>query len=59
MIYSQFWENGRKAEVIKEDGIWGAIFYEEGAKVEQRMFKGHSEAYAESAAENWVLRVIQ
>ena len=40
MIYSQFWENGRKAEVVQENGVWGAIFYEDGAKVEQRMFEG-------------------
>ena len=40
-----------KAEVVQENGVWGAIFYEEGAKVEQRMFEGIVKHNAESRRE--------
>ena len=57
MIMSEFWEAGRKAEVIRKGKWWGCNYYEEGKLIATEMYAGHSESYAESAAENYVLGV--
>jgi len=38
---------------------WGSSFYLNGSKVEERIFCGHSESYAEDAAENYVVGILQ
>ena len=45
----------RKAEVIRENNQWGCNYYEDGKLIATEMYAGHSESYAESAAENYVL----
>lgn len=57
MIMSKFWEAGRTAEVILENNQWGCNYYADGELIATEMYAGHSESYAESAAENYVLGV--
>jgi len=54
----------REAHVVKHTtGLWVDMFERDGQeKLEQRhkvSMEGHSERYAEDAAENWVLYVIK
>ena len=50
----------RKATVFREpDGSFTVIMMQDGAVIEERNIKGHSEVYAENCAENWVLGVIK
>jgi hypothetical protein len=48
----------RKAIVCKDDNGFLVEFYEDNKLLEPRHLYEHSEVYAESAAENWVLGVI-
>ena len=52
--YSVFVRGAKRADVIKVDGIWGCLFFADGKQIKQELYKGHSEAWAESAAENYV-----
>jgi hypothetical protein len=47
------------ARVIFEGGVYGCTFFVDGAEVNQEMYPGKSEAWAEDAAENYVLGVKQ
>ena len=55
--YSTYVDGDRGADVIKLDGHWGCRLWEEGELVKTEFYKGHSEMYAENAAENWVVGI--
>jgi len=55
--YSTYVDSNKRVDVIKLDGIWGCRFYEDYKVVKTEFYKGHSESYAENAAENYVLGV--
>ena len=55
--YSTYVDGNRRADVIKLHSHWGCRLWEEGALVKTEFYKGHSEMYAENAAENWVLGI--
>tara|TARA_Y100000592_G_scaffold70564_1_gene109758 strand:+ start:662 stop:844 length:183 start_codon:yes stop_codon:yes gene_type:complete len=55
--YSTYVDGDRRADVIKLDGHWGCRLWEEGELVKTEFYKGHSEMYAENAAENWVVGI--
>ena len=57
MTYSTYVDGNRRADVIKLDSHWGCRLWEEGELVKTEFYKGHSEMYAENAAENWVLGI--
>lgn len=57
MTYSTYVDGNRKADVIKLDNHWGCRLYEDGKLISTEFYKGHSEAYAEDAAENYVLGI--
>lgn len=52
--YSTFVDGDLRADVIKLDGHWGCRLYDRGEVVKTEFYKGHSEMYAENAAENYV-----
>ena len=56
-MYHTFIDGNRKCEVGKLDGVWGIRMWENQVWQEDRLIPGHSELYAENAAENYVLRV--
>lgn len=49
---------GRKAHVVKEGDKYVVIMIQDAAIIEEREITGHTQQYAEDAAENWVLGVI-
>jgi dTDP-4-dehydrorhamnose 3,5-epimerase-like enzyme len=49
----------RSAEVYKDERGFFVRFYRHDSCVEERHLFEHSETYAENAAENWVMGVIQ
>ena len=55
--YSTYVDGNLRADTIKIDRHWGCRFYVDNQVVKTEFYKGHSEAYAESAAENYVLGV--
>lgn len=59
--FSTHWDkpNGeRRAEVFRRgDGVWGIEMYIKDAHYKTEVFEGHSESYAEDAAENFVLGI--
>ena len=58
--YSSHWSENmdRKAEVFRRgDGEWGVEYYIKDALDKTEIYEGKSEAYAESAAENYGLGV--
>ena len=50
-------EKNVKAEVVFDGKSYGCIFYNQGQRVSQEIYEGKSEAWAESAAENYVLGI--
>lgn len=42
---------------ITEAGHFGARFYKDGVWLADEIYKGHSEEYAENAAENYVMEI--
>tara|TARA_B100000029_G_C17561180_1_gene953430 strand:- start:1003 stop:1191 length:189 start_codon:yes stop_codon:yes gene_type:complete len=57
-ILSSFREGDLVAETFIDKGDFGAIFYNKhGEKIGEEKYIGHSEDYAESAAENYVLGI--
>jgi len=54
---SSYMQDDRRAEVFKKDGHYGATFYEKDERVGEELYVGHSETYAENAAENYVLGI--
>lgn len=72
-MLSQFWSDDKKlsAEVrlfeerrlsqdatLQSVNMYAVDFKRDGVLVETRYFPGKSESYAESAAENWVLGIL-
>ena len=59
MIKLSTYVNGDlKAETFKKDGHYGAMFFDKfGEKIAEELYTGHSESYAESAAENYVFGI--
>jgi hypothetical protein len=58
--YMQEHSEGRaRAEVFRtNDGVYGARFYgPSGAFLKDELYAGHSEMYAENAAENYVMGI--
>jgi hypothetical protein len=55
--YSTYVDGNKRADVIKLDGHWGCRFYEDNKAVKTEFYKGHSESYAEDAAENYVMGI--
>ena len=49
----------RSAEVCRSDKGFFVRFYRHDHCVEERHLYDHAEVYAENAAENWVIGVIQ
>ena len=52
-------DNTRRATVHESYEGWFVEFYENDKLMERRNLFEYSEQYAEDAAENWVLNVIQ
>ena len=59
MIKLSTYVNGDlKAETFKKDGHYGAMFFDKfGEKIDEELYTGHSESYAEDAAENYVFGI--
>ena len=57
MQSSTYVDGNLRADVIKLDNHWGCRLYEKGELKKTEFYKGHSEAYAEDAAENYVLGI--
>lgn len=59
MIKLSTYVNGDlKAETFKKDGHYGAMFFDKfGDKIAEELYTGHSESYAEDAAENYVFGI--
>mgnify|MGYP006889527957 CR=1 FL=1 len=59
MIKLSTYVNGNlKAETFKKDGHYGAMFFDKfGEKIAEELYTGHSESYAEDAAENYVFGI--
>ena len=57
MTYSTYVDGNLRADVIKLDNHWGCRLDKDGELKKTEFYKGHSEAYAEDAAENYVLGI--
>ena len=55
--YSTYVDGNLRADVIKLDGHWGCRLYKDNEIVKTEFYKGHSESYAEDAAENYVMGI--
>ena len=56
---SSYMQKNKRAEVFKKDGHYGSVFFENDERVAEELYVGHSESYAENAAENYVLGIKQ
>jgi len=57
-LLSEFMELPRAAQVVrKTDGTYGVRFVHEGKTLGIEWYEGKSEAWAEDAAENWILKI--
>jgi hypothetical protein len=55
---STFVNGDLRADTFRKDGHYGAIFYDKyGEKISEELYTGHSEIYAEDAAENYVFGI--
>jgi len=55
---STYWNEGLRADTVLKDGHYGARFYDKhGVIIKTEIYKGHSETYAENAAENYVFGI--
>lgn len=59
ILLSEFMQGDRKASVFKEKEGYVVNMYEGEVLKEARPIVGHTEDYAEEAAENWVIGVIR
>ena len=56
--YHTYGLENREAVVFKyDDGTWGCDYYENSFFIASEKYEGHSEEYAESAADNYCSRV--
>ena len=53
-VYSTYVKESLRADTIRVNGIWGCDFYKDNHLLKTEVYTGHSEAYAEDAAENYV-----
>jgi hypothetical protein len=60
-LLHQYWsdDKSKKAEVYVTDLGYGCRYYEDHMWKKDIVYKNHSESYAESAAENYVLGILQ
>tara|TARA_R100000231_G_scaffold138095_1_gene115700 strand:+ start:2116 stop:2343 length:228 start_codon:yes stop_codon:yes gene_type:complete len=57
-ILSTFMQDNLKAETFVDlNGNYGARFYKDNMWLVDELYEGHSEQYAEDAAENYVIGV--
>ena len=57
-LLSTYMQDNLKAETfIDKNGNYGARFYKDNVWLVDELYKGHSEQYAENAAENFVIGV--
>jgi len=56
---SEYKGQDKTAEVILNNGVWGCNFYKGNELIKTELYEGHSESYAEDAAENYTLGVKQ
>ena len=57
-ILSTYVNEPLRADVVVKDGVFGIVMYDKyGDKARTEYFKGHSEYYAEDAAENYVFGI--
>lgn len=55
--YSSYANGDLRADTIKVGNDWGCDFYKSGEFIKSELYKGHSESYAEDAAENYVFGI--
>lgn len=56
-VFSSYVQGDLKAETIKINGSWGCDYYSNSEFIKTEVYKGHSELYAENAAENYVFGI--
>ena len=56
-VYSTYVDGDLRADTIKLEEHWGCRFYVGDKAVKTEFYIGHSESYAESAAENYVMGI--
>lgn len=55
-----YWQENRRAEVYRlSNDEYGCRYYEDHVWKKDIIYYGHSESYAENAAENYVLGILQ
>jgi len=54
ITYSSYANGDLRADTVKVGNDWGCDFYKNGEFIKNELYKGHSESYAEDAAENYV-----
>jgi len=57
IVFSSYVQGDLKAETVRMNGSWGVDYYNNSEFVKTEIYKGHSELYAENAAENYVLGI--
>ena len=57
--HNKFSIKSKKAEVYVTDNGYGCRYYEDHMWKKDIVYKNHSESYAESAAENYVLGILE
>lgn len=55
--YSTYVDGNRRADVIRKNGDWGCKFYVDNESIGVEWYPTKSEAWAESAAENYVMGI--
>ena len=60
MTLSEFWsdDKSKTASIILDNGTYGVEFYENNELIEYRTFPNKSLRYAEDAAENFTLGIL-
>ena len=58
-IYSEYKKDNLTAKVIYSHDTWGITKFRDDKCIERVLFTGKSEAWAESAAENFVLGILE
>ena len=56
-VFSSYVQGDLKAETININGNWGCDYYSNSEFIKTEVYKGHSELYAENAAENYVFGI--
>jgi len=58
-LISEYMGQDKKAIVFNDNGVWGCNYYMGNELVKTELYEGHSESYAEDAAENYIQGVKQ